>query len=99
MIDLIDCYLDDDVTRLIVAYVEGVNDGRALMALGQKACALRKPLLVWKGGRGGQGLRAADPSVLERLALSPEQLGVIQMLLKQNSIIPKPTICASGLLG
>ena len=58
-LDLIDYYLEDEVTRTVVAYVEGLADGRALMALGHKACALGKPLLVWKGGRGRQGLRAA----------------------------------------
>lgn len=57
--ELIDHYLDDPNTRIVIAYVEGVSDGRALMAAGRKAASLRKPILLWKAGRREQGLRAA----------------------------------------
>ncbi|OGA53400.1 MAG: hypothetical protein A3G24_20185 [Betaproteobacteria bacterium RIFCSPLOWO2_12_FULL_62_13] len=58
-LELIAHYLDDPETHIVVSYIEGVNDGRALMELGRKAAALGKPLLLWKGGRGEQGLKAA----------------------------------------
>ena len=57
--ELIDCYLDDPETRIVISYVEGVSDGRALMEAGRKAAALAKPILLWKAGRREQGLRAA----------------------------------------
>ena len=58
-LELIAHYLDDPETHIVVSYIEGVNDGRALMELGRKAAALGKPFLLWKGGRGEQGLKAA----------------------------------------
>ena len=57
--ELIDHYLDDPQTKIVVSYVEGVTDGRALMAAGYKAAKLGKPILLWKGGRREQGLKAA----------------------------------------
>jgi acyl-CoA synthetase (NDP forming) len=56
--ELIDYFLDDPQTRIVVSYIEGLADGRALMAAGRKAAALGKPLLVWKAGRHEQGARA-----------------------------------------
>jgi len=56
---LIDALLDDDKTEMILAYLEGVEDGRALMALGERALQTGKPVLVWKAGKTRQGARAA----------------------------------------
>lgn len=57
--ELIDCDLDDPVTKIVVSYAEGVTDGRALLEAGRKAAQLGKPILLWKSGRGEQGLKAA----------------------------------------
>lgn len=57
--ELIDAYLDDPETRIVIAYIEGVKDGRALMAAGQKALRLGKPILLWKAGNSEEGKRAA----------------------------------------
>ncbi len=57
--ELIDAYLDDPQTRVVVAYIEGVSDGRALMAAGRKAVGLGKPILLWKAGNSEEGKRAA----------------------------------------
>ncbi|HQS09324.1 MAG: hypothetical protein B7Y12_06675 [Rhizobiales bacterium 24-66-13] len=59
MPELLDALLDDPGTSLVCTYVEGVQDGRALMAAGEKALALGKPVLVWKGGKTETGARAA----------------------------------------
>lgn len=58
-VDLIDALLDDPGTEIVMAYLEGLPDARALMQVGHKALALGKPLLVWKGGVTEQGARAA----------------------------------------
>ena len=58
-IELIDALLDDTATQIIVAYIEGLPDGRALLDIGRRALALGKPLLVWKGGVTEEGARAA----------------------------------------
>lgn len=59
MPELIDAYVDDPQTRVILAYLEGVADGRALMASLRRALAAGKPVVIWKGGKTGQGARAA----------------------------------------
>lgn len=56
--ELIEYFLDDPQTHVIVSYVEGLPDGRALMAAGQKAARCGKPVLLWKAGRREQGVRA-----------------------------------------
>jgi acetyltransferase len=58
-IELIDALIDDEQTRCIVAYIEGTGDGRGLMAVGRRALAAGKPVLLWKGGVTAQGARAA----------------------------------------
>jgi acetyltransferase len=48
---------EDDQTRVITAYIEGVSDGKAFMEVAQKA-ATDKPVVALKGGRGESGARA-----------------------------------------
>jgi acetyltransferase len=60
MPELIDAYVDDPDTRVIFTYIEGVADGRALMASLRRALGAGKPVVVWKGGKTGQGARAAQ---------------------------------------
>ena len=57
--ELIDAYVDDPHTKVILAYLEGVTDGRALMAAGRRALAAGKPVLILKAGNTEQGKRAA----------------------------------------
>ncbi|HYC47414.1 MAG TPA: acetate--CoA ligase family protein [Burkholderiales bacterium] len=58
--ELINAYVDDPGTKVILAYVEGVRDGRALMASLRRALAAGKPVVLWKGGKTAQGARAAQ---------------------------------------
>ncbi|HXV12161.1 MAG TPA: acetate--CoA ligase family protein [Burkholderiales bacterium] len=57
--ELIESYVDDPDTRVILAYLEGVTDGRAFMRAARRALAARKPLVVLKAGNTDQGRRAA----------------------------------------
>ncbi len=57
--ELIDAFVDDPGTRVIFAYLEGLNDGRAFMAAAKRALAAGKPLVVVKAGNTQQGVRAA----------------------------------------
>jgi acetyltransferase len=55
--DVIAALADDPDTRVILAYLEGVDDGRAFVAaLG--AAAARKPCVLMKAGRSAEGARA-----------------------------------------
>ncbi len=57
--DVIDGLVDDADTRVILAYVEGARDGRALQAALAKARRAGKPVVVTKVGRTEAGARAA----------------------------------------
>jgi acyl-CoA synthetase (NDP forming) len=58
-VEIIDALLEDDATNIIIAYIEGLASGRALLEVGKRALARGKPLLVWKGGVTEQGAKAA----------------------------------------
>lgn len=49
--DYINFMLDDADTKIIACMVEGVRRPKALMAVAEKALALRKPILMVKSGR------------------------------------------------
>ena len=58
-IEFIDALIDDDETRIVVAYIEGLRNGRALLGVGRRAAEAGKPLLAWKGGITRAGAKAA----------------------------------------
>lgn len=45
--------------EIAVAFLEGISDGRRLLAIGQRALELGKPILVWKVGNTDVGRQAA----------------------------------------
>ncbi len=57
--ELINAFVDDPETKVILAYLEGVADGRALMAAARRALAAGKPVIILKAGNTTQGQRAA----------------------------------------
>ena len=57
--ELINAFVDDLETKVILVYLEGVADGRALMAAARRALAAGKPIIVLKAGNTTQGLKAA----------------------------------------
>jgi len=57
--ELIEAFIDDPETRVILAYIEGLNDGRAFLAAARRALSLGKPVVVWKAGNTRQGMKAA----------------------------------------
>jgi acyl-CoA synthetase (NDP forming) len=56
--DFLDGFEIDDVTRIVILYVEGVRDGRRFL---ESACRLgrKKPIVLLKGGQSEAGSRAA----------------------------------------
>lgn len=58
-LDLVDWYLDDPETGMVVSYVEGFKDAHRVVEIGRKALALNKPYLLWKVGSSEAGARAA----------------------------------------
>lgn len=48
----------DEQTKVIVAYMEGVKDGRRFFEVARQV-GPQKPIILWKGGTSEQGARAA----------------------------------------
>lgn len=51
--------LEDPRIRVVAGYLEGVRDGRKLLAVAERAMALGKPMILTKVGRSDAGARAA----------------------------------------
>lgn len=56
--DLLEYFCEDPQTGLILDYVEGLDDGRRFMEAARRA-ALKKPLIVLRGGASEYGAKAA----------------------------------------
>jgi len=57
--DYLDFLTDDEKTRVIALYMEGAHDGERLLRSLARAVAV-KPVVLTKGGRTGEGSRAAQ---------------------------------------
>lgn len=57
--DCLDWLVDDDATKVILAYMEGCRDGARLLRALDKARAARKPIVIVKVGRTELGAAAA----------------------------------------
>ncbi len=55
--DLLDYLLQDRQTKVIVAYIEGLRDGRRFVETAKRVSA-RKPILAVKSGYSSEGMRA-----------------------------------------
>ncbi len=53
--DLVEYFIDDDTTRAICLYIEGLKDGARFLELAQRARAAGKPILAVKAGRSAAG--------------------------------------------
>jgi acetate---CoA ligase (ADP-forming) len=58
-IDWLEAVLERPDVEIVVAFIEGVSDGRRLVAVGERALELGKPILVWKVGNSEVGKQAA----------------------------------------
>lgn len=81
--DYFEYFAEDPETAVVLSYLEGVGDGRRLLAA-MRALVRRKPLVVLKGGVAAEGKRAAashtgslasDDRVFDGIA---RQLGVLR---------------------
>lgn len=59
LLDWIADLLERPEVEIVVAFMEGILDGRRMMRIGERALQLGKPILVWKVGNSDIGKRAA----------------------------------------
>jgi acetyltransferase len=57
--DLLGWIVDDPKVRVVAGYIEGLRDGRRLLAVADRALEAGKPLVIAKVGRSAAGARAA----------------------------------------
>jgi acetate---CoA ligase (ADP-forming) len=57
--ELVEAYVEDPGTQIIVGYIEGVRNGRALMHAADRAVRTGKPVLMWKTGNSDAGKKAS----------------------------------------
>lgn len=57
--DFFEHMIDDPVTKVICLHIEGIEDGRRLLELLERARAAKKPVIVLKTGRSAEGEAAA----------------------------------------
>ncbi|MBI0538496.1 CoA-binding protein [Roseomonas sp. KE2513] len=58
--DLIEHLLDDEATRVIAVYMEGLRRPEAFREVALRAAAMNKPIVVFKVGRSESGARSAS---------------------------------------
>ncbi len=58
-IDFMEAWKNDDRTRVILAYLEGITDGKRFIEVAREA-SKTKPVIVVKSGRTGAGARAVS---------------------------------------
>jgi acyl-CoA synthetase (NDP forming) len=56
--DMIEYFREDETTKIILAYFEGVEDGQRFLEVARKT-SMEKPIIALKGGRTSAGSRAA----------------------------------------
>ena len=59
LLDFLADFVERQEVETVVAFMEGVTDGRRLAAIGERALELGKPILAWKAGNSDAGRRAA----------------------------------------
>jgi len=56
--ELIEYLIEDPETKVIMMYIEGVEDGRSLLRAVRRATLAGKPVIVLKAGKSERGIRA-----------------------------------------
>ena len=59
MLDLVEFFVERSEVESVVMFMEGITDGRRLIAIGERALELGKPILAWKVGNSDVGRQAA----------------------------------------
>jgi len=59
-LDFMEYMIEDEQTKMVIAYIEGIKDGRQFARLSDRALELGKPIVVLKAGRSEVGQKAAS---------------------------------------
>jgi acyl-CoA synthetase (NDP forming) len=59
LLDWVADLIERPEVEIVVAFMEGIDDGRRLIEIGERALELGKPILAWKVGNTDVGIQAA----------------------------------------
>ncbi|MCK4943978.1 MAG: CoA-binding protein, partial [Candidatus Aminicenantes bacterium] len=59
-LDFVEYMLEDNDTKMVISYLEGIKDGNQFMRLADRALELGKPIVALKVGRSDVGQKAAS---------------------------------------
>ena len=79
-VDVVEYLADDEGTSCILAYLEGVDDGRRLFDVAT-ATSLKKPVVVLRGGLTDSGGKAAESLAITAVRL--KQLGLVDKVIAE----------------
>ncbi len=85
-LDIWDCFnymIDDKNTLVLSGYLEGIKDGRKMMAVADKALKAKKPIILLRGGISERGAKA----VLSHTGSIVGSSAVASSVFKQKGII------------
>jgi acyl-CoA synthetase (NDP forming) len=71
VLDWVEDLLERPEVEIVTVFMEGTTEGRRMIALGERALELGKPILVWKVGNTAAGSKAMT-SHTARLTAAPE---------------------------
>jgi acyl-CoA synthetase (NDP forming) len=80
--DYLEFLADDEDTRIVALYLEGVSDGRRFLRV-LRETAERKPVVIWKGGQTEAGQRGAASHTAALATVS----AVWQALVRQTGVV------------
>ena len=80
--DLLEYFAADPETKIIGCYIEGIKRGREFLQLA-KQISLKKPIIVWKGGKTEAGVRIATSHTA---SLSGNR-AVFEAALRQSGVV------------
>ncbi len=78
--DLIKHFAQDDLTKAVALYIEGIRDGRKFMAAAQALRRAGKVLFVLRPGRTERGIKAAQSHTRSMAGSYPVFLGVARQV-------------------
>jgi acyl-CoA synthetase (NDP forming) len=85
--DYLEFLADDEETRIIALYLEGVGDGRRFSRV-LRETAQRKPVVIWKGGQTEAGQRGAASHTAALATAS----AVWEALVRQTGVVSTDTL-------
>ncbi|MFC1798335.1 acetate--CoA ligase family protein [Thermodesulfobacteriota bacterium] len=89
LFDFVEFFIEDQDTKVIGCFVEGLKDGERIVEIGQRALAKNKPIVMLIGGRSESGRQASSAHTAKIIGSGHE---LTQCVLDQAGIVSVKTL-------